>query len=392
MSLAAAATVPLTMTSERLRVLLVDDAADVRFLLRRTLESDGRFEVVGEAADGVEGVRLATKFLPDVAVVDLAMPIMDGFQAIPLIRGESPATKVVVLTAFRGSHMAAEAAGAGADAYVEKGSGFDSVVTTITSLYGTQPLGSPRRLDAAARAPGDDADTAAAPVPAVRDVDEILSKLNHELRTPVAVIQGFAVRVQQMAAQPDADMELLRRSAEAIERNANVVASILTSVADARDVDTGRLELQLQVVNLGSLVSELAGDLEFVVGDHPLVLALDDVGVHADPVRVRQIVTNLVSNAAKFGSAGSPIEVRVSAGDASGMAELAVRDHGPGVPAGREHEVFGKFTRLTKSTKGTGLGLYISRGIAHVHGGELTLENSPSGCRFILRLPLPVNG
>ncbi len=381
-------------TSERLRVLLVDDTADVRFLLRRVLESDGRFDVIGEAADGVEGVRLATRFLPDVAVVDLAMPVMDGFQAIPLIRSQSPLTKVVVLTAFRGSHMAAEAAGAGADAYLEKGSSFDGVVTTIEGLY--QPAGSPapyHQTDDKAEAEAEPVASSSQPgsgwggVGGGDNIDEILSKLNHELRTPVTIIQGFAAKVQQLAADAQPDMELLRRSADAIERNANVLGTMLKSVADARDVQIGRLTLQLEPVELASLVSELSGDLQVVADDHTVELDLEPVEVRADSVRVRQVVTNLLSNAAKFSPAGSTIEVGVCVRD--NAAELSVRDHGPGIPTGKEEEVFGKFTRLAPGTKGSGLGLYIARGIAAGHGGELVLENSPSGCRFVLRLPLP---
>jgi signal transduction histidine kinase len=374
MTLAATATMPTPQTFERLRVLLVDDTADVRFLLRRALEGDGRFEVVGEAADGDEGVKLATKFLPDVAVVDLAMPVMDGFQAIPLIRSQSPATKVVVLTAFRGSHMAAEAAGAGADAYIEKGSGFDGVVTTITDLYGPTPRARPAVYAPLASRGGD------------TDIDEILSKVNHELRTPVAVIQGFAVRIQQLAADPEPDLEFLARSAEAIERNANMLAALLQSVADARDLEAGRMELHPERVDLAKLVAELVGDLEVVSGDHSVALDLDEVEAWVDPVRVRQVVTNLLSNAAKFSADSEPIEVHLAG--QNGMARLSVRDHGPGVPVGRESDVFGKFTRLAKGVKGTGLGLYISRGIAVAHGGELVLENSRTGCTFSLRLPL----
>lgn len=362
----------------RLRVLLVDDAADVRFLLRRALEGDGRFEVIGEAADGVEGVKLATQHLPDVAVVDLAMPVMDGFQAIPLIRSQSPGTKVVVLTAFRGSHMAAEAAGAGADAYIEKGSDFEGVVATITDLYG----------NGAARAPGGAralAGDGGAMGPT--DIDEILSKINHELRTPVAVIQGFAVRLQQLAAEAEPDRDLLRRSGEAIERNANMLASMLQSIADARDVETGRLELHPEAVDLATLTADLTSDLEVVTGDHAVSLDLARVEAFIDPVRIRQVLTNLLSNAAKFSPAGAPIEISLRAGET--MAELSVRDHGPGVPRGREEEVFAKFARMSKGVKGSGLGLYISRGMATAHGGELVLHNSPEGCTFTLRLPLP---
>src|SRR3954454_8878933 len=82
-------------TASKVRVLLVDDLADIRLVMRLLLEADGRAEVVGEAADGAEAVRLAAELRPDAVVLDLRMPGMDGVQALPLIREASPGTVVV---------------------------------------------------------------------------------------------------------------------------------------------------------------------------------------------------------------------------------------------------------------------------------------------------------
>lgn len=103
----------------RVRVLLVDDLPDIRLVMRLLLEADGRAEVVGEAADGVEAVRLATELRPDAVVLDLRMPGMDGVSALPLIRDASPGTVVVALSALPIGPMTDRAVDLGAT-YVRK--------------------------------------------------------------------------------------------------------------------------------------------------------------------------------------------------------------------------------------------------------------------------------
>jgi YesN/AraC family two-component response regulator len=103
-----------------LRVLIADDAADIRLLLRMYL-SDSRLEVVGEATNGAEAVELAAVEKPDAVILDLAMPVMDGLEAIPLIKQRSPLTKIVVLSGFEAERMAERALALGADTYLQKG-------------------------------------------------------------------------------------------------------------------------------------------------------------------------------------------------------------------------------------------------------------------------------
>lgn len=116
------------------RVLLADDVPEVRMLLRLTLELDGRFEVVGEAGNGAEAVKIVLHEHPDVVILDLGMPVMDGFAAITEISSFSPATKILVLTAFDATEPET-ALLLGADACMIKGSGVhEEVVPTLLSL------------------------------------------------------------------------------------------------------------------------------------------------------------------------------------------------------------------------------------------------------------------
>jgi CheY-like chemotaxis protein len=119
------------------RVLLVDDARDIRVLLRRVLNADGSYEVVGEAVDGQAAIALADQLEPDVVVLDLAMPVMDGLEALPILRHKLPNAKIVVLSGFDGARMKQPALMAGADAYVEKGKSLFGVLETIGALLPT---------------------------------------------------------------------------------------------------------------------------------------------------------------------------------------------------------------------------------------------------------------
>ena len=122
------------MRTGRLRVVLADDTSEYRLLLRVILEQDGRFEVVGEAEDGAEAVRVTTAEQPDVLVLDLAMPVMDGLQAMPHISAGSPETAIVVLSGFARGHLDHVALARGATAYVEKGEAFSTIVSTLIDV------------------------------------------------------------------------------------------------------------------------------------------------------------------------------------------------------------------------------------------------------------------
>ena len=116
------------------RVLLVDDSEDLRTLLRLKMESWSRYEVVGEAGDGQQAVELAAERQPDLVMLDLAMPVMDGLQALPLIRKAVEGVRVVVLSGFDQTVMAGKARAAGADGYLEKGVPMDELARTLDEV------------------------------------------------------------------------------------------------------------------------------------------------------------------------------------------------------------------------------------------------------------------
>jgi PAS domain S-box-containing protein len=116
--------------------MLVDDVAVERRLMRRVLERTGRFEVTAEAGSGREAVNLVGGVAPDLVLLDLSMPGMDGLEALPLLLDASPGSKVVVLSGFSAEQAAQPALRAGAHGYLEKGLHPDEIVAYVTELLG----------------------------------------------------------------------------------------------------------------------------------------------------------------------------------------------------------------------------------------------------------------
>ena len=101
-------------------VLVVDDEADLRDVLRLRLEADGRFEIVGEADDGERAIELAQQLQPDVVLLDLLMPGLDGREALPGIVAAAPTSMIVIFSAVPSQKAAEQTTELGAFAYLEK--------------------------------------------------------------------------------------------------------------------------------------------------------------------------------------------------------------------------------------------------------------------------------
>jgi DNA-binding NarL/FixJ family response regulator len=117
-------------------VLICDDVAGIRSLLRVVLGLSPRLRVVGEASDGREAIAEAARTQPDVVLLDLVMPNMDGLEALAEIRRVAPAARVVILSGLDASAMAEQALKLGAVRYLEKGTDPDRIAATLEEVAG----------------------------------------------------------------------------------------------------------------------------------------------------------------------------------------------------------------------------------------------------------------
>jgi len=130
-------------SSRPIRVLVVDDNPQVLRDLRQLLELSGRVQVIGEAGDGLEAVRLAVEIRPEVVLMDLEMPGLDGVEATRQIKSRQPAPRVVILSVHTGPAQEERARAAGADSFVAKGTDYRILVNAILGNDG--PINSTKK-------------------------------------------------------------------------------------------------------------------------------------------------------------------------------------------------------------------------------------------------------
>lgn len=116
------------------RVLLCDDVAAYRFVVKAVLDLDPHIQVVAEASHGGEAIERTREFLPDVILLDVAMPIVDGLEALPRIRALVPDAQIAMLSGFSSEHVKQQAKELGADHYAEKGATPDELMELVREL------------------------------------------------------------------------------------------------------------------------------------------------------------------------------------------------------------------------------------------------------------------
>jgi signal transduction histidine kinase len=228
---------------------------------------------------------------------------------------------------------------------------------------------------------------------ALRTRDDFISLAAHELRTPITSLRAFATLLERrLHDERTVDLAALRLGIAAIDRQSGRLATLVTQLLDIARLEGGQLALTWTRHDLAALACAIVEHHRVLVPSHELIVtAPEPVPADVDALHVEQVLANLLGNAAKFSPLGTTIEVEVTREDAR-WAAIAVRDHGPGVPPTMADRIFDRYVRQsgTDNPSGLGLGLFISREIGRLHGGDVTVEQAEGGgARFVLRLPLP---
>ncbi len=226
---------------------------------------------------------------------------------------------------------------------------------------------------------------------AVRTRDEFLSVASHELKTPVTSLRLQLELLLRKVWADGAEPKKLAAKLESSIRHVDKLGRLVGQLVGVTRIQSGKLELELEDFDLSLLVQQIvdrfAEDAAQAGVDLSFRCPAPVVG-RWDHLQIDQVITNLITNAIKFG-AGQPVEVAVST-DAS-TATLVVRDHGPGIEPDDLDRIFERFERTSsaRTIGGMGLGLYIVRRIVVAHGGTISVESEPGeGSSFIASLPL----
>lgn len=220
-----------------------------------------------------------------------------------------------------------------------------------------------------------------------------LANTSHELRTPLNGMIGLA----RLARDPALDEARRRQYLDQIGDSAQSLAAIISDILDLSKIESGKLALETAVFDLGALLHTLQLGYTMLADAHGLTLVLEvepGAGGHVigDPLRVRQILSNFLSNALKFTEHGS-IRMRVTRVDAQ-LLRFEIHDTGVGIDDATMARLFRPFTQADESTTrrfgGTGLGLSICRELASLMGGRVGADSAlGQGSCFWAMLPLP---
>ncbi len=216
----------------------------------------------------------------------------------------------------------------------------------------------------------------------------VVSAVSHELRSPLTSIRGYTSLLRNRWDRiGDDDKQAMLAQ---ISHDAERVTRLINELLDISRIETGRLSLAPAPVALADLAARVVTSVRAAVPELEAEVAVPDdlPRVIADADKVEQVLTNLVENAAKY---GSPTGLRISATVVEGPAvAVTVRDAGPGIAPDDLPRVFDRwFQREHGRPTGTGLGLWISRGLVEAHGGQLTVASPPGeGAAFTFTLPL----
>ncbi|MBK1648269.1 hybrid sensor histidine kinase/response regulator [Rhabdochromatium marinum] len=227
---------------------------------------------------------------------------------------------------------------------------------------------------------------------------EFLANVSHELRTPLNAI----LLLSKMLAEQESGLEgEARRQAQVIHEASRDLRGMIDNILDISRIEAGQVTVSLEWVDLQAMLEELLLLTEPIFTAKELQFELEVAAnmprhIYSDRDKIRQIIKNFLSNAAKFTHQGRVLITGEAHSDPHYPVALSVSDTGIGIPPGKEGIIFDAFQQADGSTRrrygGTGLGLSISRELAGLLNGKITVDSAlGQGSRFTLTLPLSLN-
>jgi protein-histidine pros-kinase len=224
--------------------------------------------------------------------------------------------------------------------------------------------------------------------------DRFLATMSHELRTPLNAIIGFTgTLLMQLPGPLTVDQEKQLRT---VQRSAKHLLSLINDLLDLAKIESGKVLLELQPVNVRDVVQEVCGALRPAAEGKGLQLHLslpaEELTVRTDRRSLSQILINLTNNAIKFTEQGGiRLEVARSESDGDVITRFSVIDTGIGIKEAEQHALFDAFTNIgtgkRRNAESTGLGLHLSQKLAELLGGAISMHSTyGSGSRFTLSL------
>lgn len=359
------------------RVLVVDDDPLARRSVRAMLERG--FYQVATAEGGEEALALLPSYQPELVLLDIQMPGMDGLEVCQRIR-ELPNGEllpIIFLTGDERPEIHAQALRVKGDDFLRKPVLSAELITRIRSLMRL------KRLQAEVQAERDSL------LDLQKQREQLFHFIVHDLKNPLSAIQVGLELMDDREAIASTSGHHLRR----LRETAQAMGRMIQDILDIGRAEQVGLELHRAWISLETWIPGLVREVEAQAQSRGHQLAWDcaaGLKIEADPEFLRRVMLNLVDNALKYSPSGCQTRIEAKAGE--GGVRLEVRDQGEGIPEPLREQIFGKFVRLEKGGPGTrtgsGLGLAFCQLVAEAHGGRIWVEeNLPRGSVFVVEIP-----
>lgn len=364
------------------RVLVVDDSSDNSFLIQSLLQEEGYEIEIAE--NGEEALRKIEAWQPDLILLDVMMPVMDGYEVTRRVRQNTalPFIPILLITAYDQLSVA-RGLDIGADDFIRKPVEFDELLARVRSLL---------RLKHSV----DERDQIA------RQREDFVSRLTHDLRTPLVAADRMMSLLSQ-GVMGDLSPEM-REAIEIMSRSNQNLLNLVNTLLEVYRYEAGRKTLNFSPVDLPNLVQDVVQELSALAIDKGLDLAVvqlpnpkETLLVKGDRLELYRVLTNLIGNAVKFTDKGhvqitiepTPAKPIQAHGAVESFIQVQITDTGPGISPSDQALLFESFTQGKHKRSGSGLGLHLTRRIVEAHKGSISVQSSVGvGSTFTVQFPV----
>lgn len=357
------------------RLLIVDDVPDNLFLVRTILEEEG-YEIIA-ASNGHEALKIIESEPIDLVLLDVMMPLMDGYEVTRRIRAmkDLPFIPILLITAYDRAN-AVKGLDLGADEFIRKPIEADELLARVRSLLRLKHSIAERdRID--------------------RQRQDFVSRLTHDLRTPLVAADRMLGLLQdgvlgEISPQIGEALTIMGRS------NRNLL-EMVNKLLDVYRYESGSKTINLQPLNLQELLEQVVEELKPIAISKNLELTADldqTATVKGDRLELLRVFNNLIGNALKFTEVGKVhVSLKLSQNEAhQSEAIIAISDTGAGIPIDEQPFLFQRFRQGNHQKQGSGLGLYLSHYIISAHDGKILVKSpnldTQQGSTFFVHLPI----
>jgi len=362
------------------KVLVVDDNEFNVKLLAYNLEDEG-YEVL-VSFSGHQALEMTKKENPDLILLDIMMPEMDGFEVCRRLKAD-PQTRdipVIMVTARTLDEDMIQGLDAGAQDYITKPFDWPIVAARVRSA-----VRSKHALDTIARMNRQLSEAKREAEAATMAKSQFLANMSHEIRTPMTAILGFSENLLDEKLSREEQINAIHT----IHRNGEYLLNLINDILDLSKIEAGRMAIERIACAPCQTIAEVASLMQVRAEGKRLKFAIEYEGaipetIQTDPIRLRQILINLVGNAIKFTEVGSVrLVTRFVPDQAYPMMQFDVIDTGIGMTEKEAAGLFKSFvqadTSMARKYGGSGLGLTISKRFAEMLGGDINIIEAQPG-------------